>query len=119
MLPGFHVGPVKKPQPLTRMAGQALMASTVRAKTSAARGRTSRDPRCPPPACSSWDRRASANRRATGARRFVLALGALVFRTGVAHSRSMAVTDYWILMICFSDCATTLAGSGWKLTWLR
>ena len=26
---------------------------------------------------------------------------------------------YWMLRICFSDCASTLVGSGWKLTWAR
>ena len=24
-----------------------------------------------------------------------------------------------MLRICFSDCASTLVGSGWKLTWAR
>ncbi len=24
-----------------------------------------------------------------------------------------------MLRICFTDCASTLAGSGWKLTWAR
>ena len=65
---------------------------------------------------SSWARNQFATRRCTGS-----TLGGCP--DGVAGRPPAAPsTDdviYWMLRICFSDCASTLEGRGWKLTWAR
>ena len=97
------------------MAGHALIASTVTANTSATRGSTTATRAHQRQPFSSLARNTFATRRNNGSR------GA-ARPGGVAGNLPRHATDgrhYEMLRICFTDCASTLEGSGWKLTWAR
>ena len=100
---------------MTRTAGQALTARTVTAKTSAASGSTTAIHADPRQTRSSLLRAKRPSRLGSGG----LPIDSALRRGGDAPRHAADGCHYWMLRICFTDCATTLDGRGWKLTWDR
>ncbi len=97
------------------MAGQALTARTVTAKTRAASGQYHGHPGRPAPGVllvAPGEVGHPLGQRG-------LAQRLRVRRGGDAPRHAADGGHYWMLRICFTDCASTLEGSGWKLTWDR
>ena len=92
------------------------MSNTVSAKTRAASGSSTAMRPATRQVLSSDDRNRvnDAPEHLTPARR-----QRLERRGGSAPRRAACDGHYLIFLICFSDCATTLAGRGWKFTCAR
>src|SRR5580692_5056836 len=91
------------------------MASTVIAKTSAASGSNTATQATLRHPVSSLRRMLSAARRCHGG--LLSAAGRGV--AGMLPATPPTVVIYLMPRICLIDCASTLAGSGWKATWDR